>query len=136
MKLSVGAARDLALLSQCNDLASLIVVVGVGCTPYGSKELVDNCRCPHQVFRCSELVLTLVDHELNPDHRVLSAAEKAKYIKKNMIQRELSMPCIFTHDPFAKYYDFTDGQFVEFTYDFGGEIGTQSHVKRVMKMMA
>ena len=56
-----------------------------------------------------ELVVDITEHELVPDHQLMTAAEKA-YLLKQYGLEERQLPRIQKHDPIARYFGAQKGQ--------------------------
>lgn len=123
-KICVQAARDLSSLMTVNEpIQTLIVVTDNGATPIASKHMRQYCRGFYQVFKCRELVLPLVDHKMNPKHRIFDDMEKKVFLKRRMVPDENKLPIILESDPYAKFYGMRPGQLVEFRSELGGSLG-------------
>ena len=58
-----------------------------------------------------ELVVDITEHELVPDHQLMTTAEKA-YLLKQYGLEERQLPRIQKHDPIARYFGAQKGQVV------------------------
>jgi DNA-directed RNA polymerase I, II, and III subunit RPABC1 len=63
-------------------------------------------------FRDEELLVDITEHELVPQHEVLSEEDKAALLRRYKI-REMQLPRIQLGDPVARYYGMTRGQIVK-----------------------
>jgi DNA-directed RNA polymerase subunit H (RpoH/RPB5) len=63
-------------------------------------------------FRDEELLVDITEHELVPQHEVLSDEDKAALLRRYKI-KEMQLPRIQLGDPVARYYGMTRGQIVK-----------------------
>ena len=96
-----------------NDVNHCIIVVPEsGITPiakkaistawYGNKDRVE-------VFLEPELMIDITEHDLVPEHRVLSEVEKNEILQRYKLD-EKQLPRIKTVDPVARYFGMLPGQ--------------------------
>ncbi|XP_063901756.1 uncharacterized protein LOC135121372 [Zophobas morio] len=94
--------------------AILIVEHGVGPS---AQKLINQLRSKNQffeVFKDSELLVNITEHELVPKHEVISDEEK-KILMERYRVRESQLPRISKNDPVARYYGLSHGQVVKIT---------------------
>ena len=71
--------------------------------------------CRVQVFILNELAFNITKHVLVPAHRQLSPIEVDKLVKKYSLTSLQQLPCLYSTDPVAKYYNFKKKSICEIT---------------------
>lgn len=112
-KIGIKTIKTYCTRMQEENIHRAIVVVQAGMTPSAKQSLVD--MAPKYIleqFLESELLINLTEHELVPEHVVMSPEEKqellARYkLKENMLMR------IQAGDPVARYFGLKRGQVVK-----------------------
>ncbi|KAM3963339.1 DNA-directed RNA polymerases I, II, and III subunit Rpb5 [Aphomia sociella] len=109
-KIGIKTIKTYCTRMQEENIHRAIVVVQAGMTPSAKQSLVD--MAPKYIleqFLESELLINITEHELVPEHIVLTPDEKqellARYkLKENMLMR------IQAGDPVARYFGLKRGQ--------------------------
>ncbi len=94
-------------------VSNAIMVLKVDITPFAKQavqEMSDSFRMEH--FKESELLVDITQHQLVPQHQVLTAAEKAELLKRYRL-KDTQLPRIQPNDPIARYYGMKRGQVVK-----------------------
>ena len=76
------------------------------------KESNDSRACHIEVFEDKELIVNITEHELVPEHIILSEEEKKALLKKYRL-KESQLPKILTTDPVARFLGLVKGQVVK-----------------------
>jgi len=90
-----------------------IMVVQKALTPSAKKAAA--AQSPTFIIECfqeQELLVNITEHELVPDHIVLTAQEKSQVLEKYMA-KDQQLPRLMTIDPVARYYGLKRGQVVK-----------------------
>lgn len=112
-KIGIKTIKTYCTRMQEENIHRAIVVVQTGMTPSAKQSLVD--MAPKYIleqFLESELLINITEHELVPEHVVMTPEEKqellARYkLKENMLMR------IQAGDPVARYFGLKRGQVVK-----------------------
>ncbi|XP_074320585.1 DNA-directed RNA polymerase V subunit 5A [Silene latifolia] len=104
-------------------LSAIILIVENRLTGPAQKAL-DIFHSKVETFQITDLLVNITKHVLKPRHRVLTAKEKEKLLKKYNLE-EKQLPRMSVKDAISRYYGLEKGQVVKVMYT--GEI-TQSHV--------
>eukprot|EP00567_Pseudictyota_dubia_P004820 CAMPEP_0197449152 /NCGR_PEP_ID=MMETSP1175-20131217/20173_1 /TAXON_ID=1003142 /ORGANISM="Triceratium dubium, Strain CCMP147" /LENGTH=228 /DNA_ID=CAMNT_0042981177 /DNA_START=174 /DNA_END=860 /DNA_ORIENTATION=+ len=94
-------------------VSNAVLVLRVDITPFAKQavqEMSDSFRIEH--FKEAELLVDITDHQLVPEHQVLSQNEKQELLKRYRL-KETQLPRIQPNDPVARYYGMKRGQVVK-----------------------
>ena len=114
-----GCLRKYIVLQTYTDrmraegVTNAIIVLRVDITPFAKQavqEMSDSFRIEH--FKESELLVDITQHQLVPQHQVLTAAEKAELLKRYRL-KDTQLPRIQPNDPVARYYGMRRGNVVK-----------------------
>jgi DNA-directed RNA polymerase I, II, and III subunit RPABC1 len=89
---------------RTENVSNAIMVLRVDITPFAKQavqEMSDSFRIEH--FEESELLVDITQHQLVPEHQVLTQNEKSELLKRYRL-KETQLPRIQTNDPVARYY--------------------------------
>ena len=89
-----------------------ILIVGGRFSNLAKTMLADVSPLLVEYFRQEEVIIDITEHELVPEHVVLSPAEKAALLERYKL-RETQLPRIQAGDPVARYYGMQRGQVVK-----------------------
>ena len=93
----------------------LHAVLRVDITPFAKQavqEMSDAFRIEH--FKEAELLVDITQHQLVPQHQVLTQNEKTELLKRYRL-KDTQLPRIQTNDPVARYLGMKRGQVVRIT---------------------
>ena len=94
-------------------VSNAIMVLRVDITPFAKQavqEMSDSFRIEH--FKESELLVDITQHQLVPEHQVLTENEKSELLKRYRL-KETQLPRIQPNDPVARYYGMKRGMVVK-----------------------
>lgn len=89
-----------------------ILIVGGRFSNLAKTMLADVSPLLVEYFRQEEVIIDITEHELVPEHVVLSPAEKSALLERYKL-RETQLPRIQAGDPVARYYGMQRGQVVK-----------------------
>ncbi|KAJ2805081.1 DNA-directed RNA polymerases II 24 kDa polypeptide (RNA polymerase II subunit 5) [Coemansia guatemalensis] len=112
---SVGVAHIREYISKMSkeSVTNGIIVYAGSMSPLTEKvrtSLPSNYRL--EKFHESDLLVNITEHELVPQHRILSDEQKKDILKRYRL-RETQLPRISLDDPVARYYGMVRGQVVQ-----------------------
>lgn len=95
---------------QEENISRAIIVVQSGMTPSAKQALVDMApKYSLEQFREAELMINITEHELVPQHVVMTTEEKKELLQRYKL-KELQLPRIQQSDPVARYFGLRRGQ--------------------------
>jgi DNA-directed RNA polymerase I, II, and III subunit RPABC1 len=95
---------------QDENISRAIIVVQQGMTPSAKQALVD--MAPKYIleqFMEAELMINITEHELVPEHIVMTNEEKKELLSRYKL-KEHQLPKIQSGDPVARYFGIKRGQ--------------------------
>ena len=98
---------------QEENITRAIIIVQTGMTPSAKQSLSD--MAPKYIleqFLEAELLVNITEHELVPEHVVLTADEKAELLARYKL-KDVQLPKIQGGDPVARYLGLKRGQVVK-----------------------
>ena len=98
---------------QEENITRAIIIVQTGMTPSAKQSLSD--MAPKYIleqFLEAELLVNITEHELVPEHVVLTADEKAELLARYKL-KDIQLPKIQGGDPVARYLGLKRGQVVK-----------------------
>mmetsp|Transcript_2977 Transcript_2977/g.8148 ORF Transcript_2977/g.8148 Transcript_2977/m.8148 type:complete len:226 (-) Transcript_2977:75-752(-) len=98
---------------KSESVTNAVMVLKVDITPFAKQalqELSDSFRIEH--FKETELLVDITQHQLVPEHQVLTPNEKAELLKRYRL-KETQLPRIQTNDPVARYFGMKRGEVVK-----------------------
>ncbi len=104
VKIGIKTIRSYCKRMQEENITRAIIVVQQGMTPSAKQSLVD--MAPKYIleqFLESELLVNLTEHELVPEHVVMTPEEKRELLAKYKL-RENQLMRIQAGDPVARYF--------------------------------
>nr|ADD24376.1 DNA-directed RNA polymerases I, II, and III subunit RPABC1 [Lepeophtheirus salmonis] len=112
-KIGIKHIRTYCKRMQEENITRAIIVVQAGMTPSAKQSLMD--MAPKYIleqFLESELLINLTEHDLVPEHVVMTPEEKKELLKKYKL-KENQLMRIQAGDPVARYYGLKRGQVVK-----------------------
>jgi len=109
-KIGIKTIKTYCQRMQEENITRAIIVVQTGMTPSAKQSLVD--MAPKYIleqFLESELLINLTEHELVPEHVVMTAEEKEELLKRYKLKDNMLMR-IQAGDPVARYFGLKRGQ--------------------------
>lgn len=97
---------------QQENISRAIIVVQSGMTPSAKQALIDMApKYSLEQFREAELMINITEHELVPQHVVMTPEGKKELLQRYKL-KELQLPRIQQSDPVARYFGLRRGQVV------------------------
>merc|ERR1719361_540939 len=112
-KIGIKTIKTYCTRMQEENITRAVIVVQQGMTPSAKQSLVD--MAPKYIlehFLESELLINLTDHELVPEHVVMTPDEKRELLMKYKL-KENQLMRIQAGDPVARYYGLKRGQVIK-----------------------
>lgn len=109
-KIGIKVVKNYCQRMQEENISRAIIVVQQGMTPSARQALTD--MAPKYIleqFSESELLINITEHELVPEHIVLTPEEKAELLMKYKL-KESHLMRIQAGDPVARYFGLKRGQ--------------------------
>mmetsp|Transcript_6779 Transcript_6779/g.11951 ORF Transcript_6779/g.11951 Transcript_6779/m.11951 type:complete len:212 (+) Transcript_6779:111-746(+) len=112
-KLDVKSIAKYAEYMKAREVRRAILVVEKDISSYAKKALADAPPLYFiEVFKESELLVDITDHELVPKHEVLSQEEK-DFLMQRYNLTDSQLPRMYTTDPITRYFGLVRGQVVK-----------------------
>ncbi|XP_070563148.1 DNA-directed RNA polymerases I, II, and III subunit RPABC1 [Ptychodera flava] len=112
-KIGIKTIKTYCQKLQEENITRAIIVVQTGMTPSAKQSLVD--MAPKYIleqFLEAELLINITEHELVPEHVVMTPEEKAELLARYRL-KEHQLPRIQQGDPVARYFGLKRGQVVK-----------------------
>lgn len=112
-KVGVKPIKVITARMKAEAVSNALMVLRVDITPFAKQavqEMIDSYRIEH--FKEAELLVDITQHQLVPDHQVLTQNEKAELLKRYRL-KETQLPRIQPNDPVARYYGMKRGNVVK-----------------------
>ncbi|XP_002740164.1 DNA-directed RNA polymerases I, II, and III subunit RPABC1 [Saccoglossus kowalevskii] len=112
-KIGIKTIKTYCQKMQEENITRATIVVQAGMTPSAKQSLVD--MAPKYIleqFLEAELLINLTEHELVPEHVVMTPEEKAELLARYRL-KEHQLPRIQQGDPVARYFGLKRGQVVK-----------------------
>lgn len=95
---------------QEENISRAIIVVQQGMTPSAKQSLLDMApKYSLEQFMEAELMINITEHELVPEHVVMTTEEKRELLQRYKL-KEHQLPRIQQSDPVARYFGLKRGQ--------------------------
>ncbi|CDW55706.1 DNA directed RNA polymerases I, II, and III [Trichuris trichiura] len=112
-KIGIKTIKGYCMKLQGEGMTRAIVIGQEGMTPLAKQALMDMApKYILEFFLEAELMINVTEHELVPEHVVLSNEEKVELLQRYKIN-ESKLPRIQVSDPVARYYGLKRGQVVK-----------------------
>jgi len=112
-KIGIKTIKTYCQRMQEESISRAIIVVQVGMTPSAKQALVDMApKYNLEQFLECELLINITEHELVPEHIVLTPEEKQELLARYKL-KESQLMRIQSGDPVARYYGLKRGQVVK-----------------------
>lgn len=112
-KVGIKTIKSYCQRMQEENISRAIIVVQQGMTPSAKQSLVD--MAPKYIleqFLEAELLVNITEHQLVPEHIVLTPEEKHDILQRYKL-KESQLPRIQQGDPVARYFGLKRGQVVK-----------------------
>lgn len=111
-KVGVKTIKNLTDRMRDEAVSRAIMVIAQNLTPF-AKQTLDEIKPAFTIeqFTENELLVNITKHVLVPEHRILSAEEKAVLLQRYKV-KETQLPRIQHSDPVARYYGLQKGEVV------------------------
>jgi len=112
-KVGIKTIKAYCQRMQEENITRAIIIVQTGMTPSAKQSLVD--MAPKYIleqFLEAELLVNITEHELVPEHVVLTADEKSELLTRYKL-KDVQLPKIQGGDPVARYLGLKRGQVVK-----------------------
>ncbi|CAD5216341.1 unnamed protein product [Bursaphelenchus xylophilus] len=112
-KIGIKTIKAFCQQMQEQNITRAIIVVQGGMTP-SSKQAVNDMMPKYQleVFLEAELMVNITEHELVPEHVVMTQDEKAELLARYKL-KDTQLPRIQLSDPVSRYFGLKRGQVVK-----------------------
>uniref|UniRef100_A0A0K0DUE1 DNA-directed RNA polymerases I, II, and III subunit RPABC1 n=1 Tax=Strongyloides stercoralis TaxID=6248 RepID=A0A0K0DUE1_STRER len=112
-KVGIKTIKAICGQMQQQNVARSIIVVQNGITPSAKQCIVDMAsKYTIEQFSENELVVNITEHELVPEHIVMTEEEKRELLKRYRVAPS-QLPRMQVSDPIARYYGLKRGQVVK-----------------------
>jgi len=112
-KIGIKTIKTYCQRMQEENITRAIIVVQLGMTPSAKQSLVDMApKYILEYFTESELLINITEHELVPEHIVLTPDEKQELLTRYKL-KENQLMRIQSGDPVARYFGLKRGQVVK-----------------------
>nr|CAG4642759.1 EOG090X0C9F [Evadne anonyx] len=112
-KIGIKTIKTYCQRMQEENITRAVIVVQLGMTPSAKQSLVDMApKYILEYFTESELLINITEHELVPEHIVLTPDEKQELLTRYKL-KENQLMRIQSGDPVARYFGLKRGQVVK-----------------------
>jgi len=112
-KVGIKTIKQYCTRMQEENISRAIIVVQLGMTPSAKQALVDMApKYQLEQFLESELLVNITEHDLVPEHLVLTPAEKAELLARYKL-KDHQLPRMQVGDTIARYYGLKKGEVIK-----------------------
>ncbi|CAI2300352.1 unnamed protein product [Caenorhabditis sp. 36 PRJEB53466] len=112
-KIGIKTIKAICQQMQEQNISRAIIVVQTGMTPSAKQSIGDMApKYMLEHFLEAELMVNITEHELVPEHVVMTADEKAELLARYKL-KDSQLPRIQQCDPVARYFGLRRGQVVK-----------------------
>ncbi|XP_065834812.1 DNA-directed RNA polymerases I, II, and III subunit RPABC1-like [Oscarella lobularis] len=112
-KVGIKTIKTYVQRMQDESISRAIIVVQVGMSPSAKQALTDMApKYTLEYFEETELLVNITDHELVPQHVVMTNDEKKDLLEKYKL-KDHQLPRMQQSDPVARYFGLKRGQVVK-----------------------
>jgi len=112
-KVGIKTIKQYCTRMQEENISRAIIVVQLGMTPSAKQALVDMApKYQLEQFLESELLVNVTEHDLVPEHLVLTPAEKAELLARYKL-KDHQLPRMQIGDTIARYYGLKKGEVIK-----------------------
>uniref|UniRef100_A0A8R1DI98 DNA-directed RNA polymerases I, II, and III subunit RPABC1 n=1 Tax=Caenorhabditis japonica TaxID=281687 RepID=A0A8R1DI98_CAEJA len=112
-KIGIKTIKAICQQMQEQNISRAIIVVQIGMTPSAKQSIGDMApKYMLEHFLEAELMVNITEHELVPEHVVMTAEEKAELLARYKL-KDSQLPRIQQCDPVARYFGLRRGQVVK-----------------------
>uniref|UniRef100_A0AC35UCV0 RPB5 homolog n=1 Tax=Rhabditophanes sp. KR3021 TaxID=114890 RepID=A0AC35UCV0_9BILA len=112
-KVGIKTIKTICGQMQDQHIQKAIIVVQGGMTPSAKQAIIDLAgKYTIDQFAENELVVNITEHELVPEHIVMTEEEKRELLKRYRVAPS-QLPRMQVSDPIARYYGLKRGQVVK-----------------------
>ncbi|MFH4976860.1 hypothetical protein AB6A40_003569 [Gnathostoma spinigerum] len=112
-KIGIKTIKAICQQMQEQAITRAIIVVQAGMTPSAKQAIIDMApKYALEQFLEAELMVNITEHELVPEHVVMTIEEKAELLARYKL-KETQLPRIQLNDPVARYFGLRRGQVVK-----------------------
>ncbi|CAD6191779.1 unnamed protein product [Caenorhabditis auriculariae] len=112
-KIGIKTIKAICQQMQEQTISRAIIVVQTGMTPSAKQSIGDMApKYTLEHFLEAELMVNITEHELVPEHVVMTSEEKAELLARYKL-KDSQLPRIQQSDPVARYFGLRRGQVVK-----------------------
>ncbi|CAI5441225.1 unnamed protein product [Caenorhabditis angaria] len=112
-KIGIKTIKAICQQMQEQNISRAIIVVQTGMTPSAKQSIGDMApKYMLEHFLEAELMVNITEHELVPEHVVMTSEEKAELLARYKL-KDSQLPRIQQSDPVARYFGLRRGQVVK-----------------------
>ena len=114
-KLCVKSIKEFCDITENEEhIDYIIIIYSNNITSFAKQSLINDIKCPFQLFNETELSFNITKHILVPKHEIMDINEKNNFLKKNNFKLK-NLPRIFESDPVIKFIYGKKGDIIKIT---------------------
>ncbi|WVZ88067.1 hypothetical protein U9M48_034620 [Paspalum notatum var. saurae] len=114
--MKIAAIREICSGIKDENLSRLILVLQSRIMTRAKQAIKELFSFKVDTFQITELLVNITEHALMSKHEVLTAEEKAKFLKEYNVM-DSQLPRMLEDDAIARYYGLGKGTVIKITYD-------------------